>query len=126
MCLIVCWAFSGLVGLVMIVVAVRWFWVESIELRSDTLIEAFRGPLAPKPREFRRSEIVDIRLSRNSDGDDPMIQFTHTCTFMTSQRLLGHFLEPEHLQLLEIYLRDWLSRPGDDAKKVPRFLDLDE
>jgi hypothetical protein len=53
-----------------------------------------------------------------------MLRFTHKGTLMNRQRLLGHFLEPEHLQLLEIYLRDWLSRPGDDAKKVPRFLDL--
>lgn len=60
--LLVMGLFCGLVGFVLILTALRWFWDESIELRPETLTQIFRGPLAPRPKELRRSAIVDIHF----------------------------------------------------------------
>jgi hypothetical protein len=121
---VACLSFSGLVAFFMVVAALRWFSVESIELRPDSLTHVFRGPLAPKPREFRRSEIVDIRVSRNSDSDDPILRLIHRGLFMNRQKFIGLDLQPEHLQMLETYLRDWFSGPGERANNDPSAIDL--
>jgi hypothetical protein len=34
-----------------------------------------------------------------------------------SCRMIGVFLSLERLQVLEVHLRDWLSRPDNQAKK---------
>jgi hypothetical protein len=110
------WIFGALVGCFAALTALRWFWDESIELRSETVTQVFSGPLAPRSKEFRRSEIVNISLIRNSEND-PQIRLTHRGWFFHRHQLIGVFLSLEQLQVLEVHLRDWLSRPDNQAKK---------
>jgi hypothetical protein len=110
------WIFGALVGYFAALTALRWFWDESIELRPETLARVYCGPLAPRSKEFRRSEIVNISLIRNSEND-PQIRLTHRGRFFHRHQLIGGFLSPEQLQVLEVHLRDWLSRPDNQAKK---------
>ena len=62
----------------------------------------------------------------HTSDDEPLLRLTHRGRLIHHRELIGHYLRPEHLQVLETYLRDWLSRPDDQAKKHCRFDDLDE
>jgi hypothetical protein len=117
--------FSGLVGFTLARIALRWFWDESIELGPDSLTQVFRGPLAPHPKKFRRSEIIDIRLIRDSDHE-PLIRLAYRGSLIRRQALIGPFLGPEHLEVLESDLRDWLCPSVEQGTKYPLITDPDE